>query len=155
MQHPLFSTLTLYVTLLTLSTIFSLFVDNAHKSYYIIIRRCKMNERIEELRNALNLSQSKFGEALGVTRTAVCAWENGRRSISEQTIISICREFNVNRAWLVEGVGDMFTNLPETILDELALQYELTDLEKDLVGDFCKLPKEQRNIVITFLRGKK
>ena len=49
----------------------------------------------------------------------------------------------------------MFTNLPETILDELALQYELTDLEKDLVGDFCKLPKEQRNIVITFLRGKK
>ena len=114
-----------------------------------------MNERIEELRNVLNLSQSKFGEALGVTRTAVCAWENGRRSISEQTIISICREFNVNRAWLVEGVGDMFTNLPETILDELALQYELTDLEKDLVGDFCKLPKEQRNIVITFLRGKK
>ena len=49
----------------------------------------------------------------------------------------------------------MFTNLPETILDELALQYELTDEEKDLVSDFCKLPKEQRNVVMAFLRGKK
>lgn len=114
-----------------------------------------MNERIEELRNALGLSQDKFGESLGVTRTAVCAWENGRRGISEQTVISICREFNVNRAWLVEGVGDMFTNLPETILDELALQFELTEDEKDLVSDFCKLPKEQRNVVMAFLRGKK
>lgn len=114
-----------------------------------------MNERIEKLRNTLSLSQDKFGEALGVTRTAVCAWENGRRGISEQTIISICREFNVNRLWLVEGVGDMFTNLPETILDELALQYDLSDEEKKLVSDFCKLSKEQRNIIMTFLRGKK
>lgn len=114
-----------------------------------------MNERIEELRNALGLSQDKFGEALGVTRTAVCAWENGRRGISEQTIISICRAFNVNRAWLVEGVGDMFTNLPETILDELALQFELTEDEKDLVTNFCELSKEQRSIVMNFIRGFK
>ena len=114
-----------------------------------------MNNRIEQLRNSLGLSQDKFGEALGVTRTAVCAWENGRRGVSEQTIISICREFNVNRLWLVEGVGDMFTDLPDTILDELALQYELTEDEKDLVADFCKLNKEQRTIVMNFLRGNK
>ena len=114
-----------------------------------------MNTRIEELRNALGLSQDKFGEALGVTRTAVCAWENGRRGISEQTIISVCREFNVNRAWLVEGVGDMFTNLPETILDELALQFDLSQEEKTLVADFCGLPKEQREVVMHFLRGSK
>lgn len=113
-----------------------------------------MNKRIIELRNALNLSQDKFGETLGVTRTAVCAWENGRRGISEQTVISICREFNVNRLWLVEGVGEMFTNIPETILDELAIQFNLSDEERELVADFCKLPKEQRNAVMGFLRGK-
>lgn len=114
-----------------------------------------MNERIEKLRNTLNLSQDKFGKILGVTRTAVCAWENGRRNVSEKIIISICREFNVNRAWLVEGIGDMFTNLPETILDELALQYELSDEEKKIVQDFCSLSKEKRKLLITFLRGKK
>lgn len=114
-----------------------------------------MNTRIEELRNTLGLSQDKFGEALGVTRTAVCAWENGRRGISEQTIISICRAFNVNRAWLVEGIGDIFTNLPETILDELALQYDLSEDDKKLVADFCSLPKEDRAIMMKWLRGKK
>ena len=125
--------------------------------YYIIFEggERNMNERIEELRSALGLSQDKFGEELGVTRTAVCAWENGRRGISEQIIVSICRAFNVNRSWLVEGVGDMFTNLPETIMDELAIQYELSDEEKEMVSSFCKLPNEQRDIVMAFLRGKK
>ena len=112
-----------------------------------------MNTRIEELRNILGLSQDKFGEKLGVTRTAVCAWENGRRGISEQTIISICREFNVNRSWLVDGIGDIFNNLPETILDELAIQFDLSNEEKELVADFCNLSKEQRMIIMSFLRG--
>ena len=123
--------------------------------YFIGTGGIKMNERLKELRKYLNLSQKVFAGKLGITDSGLSNLESGKRNLTEQMIISICREFNVNRAWLVEGVGDMFTNLPETILDELALQYELTDLEKDLVGDFCKLPKEQRNIVITFLRGKK
>lgn len=114
-----------------------------------------MNSRIEELRKVLGLSQDKFGEALGVTRTAVCAWENGRRGVSEQTIISICREFNVNRAWLVEGIGDMFNNLPATILDELALQYDLSDDEKGVVERFCKLSKEQKRIIMNLMKGDK
>lgn len=112
-----------------------------------------MNKRIVELRNYLGLSQDKFGEAIGVTRTAVCAWENGRRGISEQIIMSICRVFNVNRAWLAEGVGNMFTDIPETILDELALQFDLTDDEKKLVSDFCNLSKEKRSELLLFLRG--
>lgn len=114
-----------------------------------------MEERLKELRKSLGLNQEDFGSKLGLTRSAICNYENGSRTLMEQTIISICREFNVNRAWLTDGIGEMFTNLPETILDELALQFELSDGEKDLVADFCKLPKEQRVIVMNFLRGKK
>lgn len=113
-----------------------------------------MNERIEELRNALGLSQDKFGEYLGVTRTAVCAWENGRRGISEQIIVSICRVFNVNRSWLVEDAGDMFAE-PRNILDELAIQFNLSDIEQDAVKRFCDLPKEQRFAIASFLTNKK
>ncbi len=114
-----------------------------------------MNERLKELRKYLNLSQRVFAEKLGITDSGLSNLESGKRNLTEQMIISICREFNVNRAWLVEGVGDMFTNLPETILDELALQFELTEDEKDLVTDFCELPKEQRSIVMNFIRGFK
>lgn len=112
-----------------------------------------MNERLKELRNVLGLSQDKFGEELGVTRTAVCAWENGRRGISEQIIISICRAFNVNRAWLVEGTGDMFVELSNALCG-LAVQFNLSDIEQDAVKRFCELPKEQRFAIAMFLVNK-
>ena len=112
-----------------------------------------MNERLKELRKYLDLSQKVFAEKLGITDSGLSNLESGKRNLTEQMIISICREFNVNRAWLVEGVGDMFTNLPETILDELALQFDLSVEEKELVSDFCNLSKEQRTVIMRFLRG--
>lgn len=114
-----------------------------------------MNNRLKELRKALGLSQKAFAEKLGITDSGLSNLESGKRNLTEQMVISICREFNVNRAWLVEGVGDVFTNIPETVLDELALQYDLSDEERKLVADFCSLPKDQRRALMGFLRGNK
>lgn len=113
-----------------------------------------MNERLKELRKYLNMSQKEFAQKLGITDSGLSKLENEKRNLTEQTIISICREFNVNRAWLVEGIGDMFSNLPETIIDELALQYDLSENEKSLVKRFCKLSKEQRTIIMNWLKAK-
>lgn len=110
-----------------------------------------MNERLKELRKYLGINQEEFSNKIGVTRSAISRLESGDINFTEQMIISICRAFNVNRLWLVEGIGEMFTNLPETILDELALQFELSDEEKGLVADFCNLSKEQRQILMNFL----
>lgn len=114
-----------------------------------------MNERLKNLRNTLGINQADFAAKVGVSRSAISRLESGDINFTEQMIISICREFNVNRAWLVEGVGDMFTNLPETILDELALQFDLSVEEKELVADFCNLSREERTVIMTFLRGSK
>lgn len=111
-----------------------------------------MNNRLKELRLTLGLNQEKFGEKIGLTRSAICNYENGTRTIMEQTIKSICREFNVNYLWLTTGDGEMFADLPETVIDELALEYDLEESEKDLVRDFVKLPKEQRKLLMAFLR---
>lgn len=113
-----------------------------------------MKERLKELRKCLRLNQEEFGSKIGLTRSAICNYENGSRALMEQTIISVCREFNVSRAWLVEGVGKMFVDLPNTILDELSMQFDLSDEEKELVSDFCKLSKEQRAVITAFLRKK-
>lgn len=67
-----------------------------------------MNERIKELRKTLGLTLEKFGESLGVTKTAVSRLENGERNITDQMFKSICREFNVNPEWLKDGIGEMF-----------------------------------------------
>lgn len=67
-----------------------------------------MNSRVKEIRKELNLTMEVFGGRLGVTRTAISNIEAGNRSVTEQMLKSICREFNVNEEWLREGVGKMF-----------------------------------------------
>lgn len=67
-----------------------------------------MNERIKELRKALGLTLDKFGERLGVGKTAISKIENGERGVTDQMFKSICREFNVNENWLRTGEGEMF-----------------------------------------------
>lgn len=74
-----------------------------------------MKYRLKELRKKLDLSGDEFGKKIGVTRMAVSKMETGRQGITEQTVKSICREFDVNEEWLREGVGDMFV---EPSLDE-------------------------------------
>ena len=110
-----------------------------------------MNERIKFLRETLSLSQEAFGEKIGVTRASISNMEKGTRNPSEQTVKSICREFNVNHAWLLEGKGDMFSAIPETLLDEVAEEYELDELDKLLVKKYMQLPLEKRGVIKEYL----
>lgn len=72
-----------------------------------------MNNRVRDIRKTLNLTMEKFGERLGVTRTAISNIENSNRKVTEQMLKSICREFNVNENWMKTGEGSMFRELPE------------------------------------------
>lgn len=68
-------------------------------------------KRVRKLRKALNLTLEKFGKPLGVGKTAISNIENDNRSLTEQMIASICREYNVNEEWLRNGTGEMFTQV--------------------------------------------
>ena len=72
-----------------------------------------MNERIRMLRTTLGLSAEKFGNRIGVTRSAISKMELGVSNVSEQSILSICREFNVQEEWLRNGTGEMFNELSQ------------------------------------------
>ena len=86
-------------------------------------------ERIKELRKTLKLSQDAFGKKLGITGGGVSKIENGERALTEQMALSICREFRVNYFWLTEGKGEMFTGTPQSVVDEIAEDYKLDDIE--------------------------
>ena len=87
-----------------------------------------IGDRIKLLRKDLKLNQLNFGQKIGITESAVCNFESGRRNPSDQTIKSICREFGVNKDWLLEGkepmmfevddidklIGKLLTNENET-----------------------------------------
>lgn len=71
-----------------------------------------MNNRIREVRKQAGLSMQAFGERLGVSSPSISKIESGINNPSEQTIRAICSEFNINRDWLVDGVGEMKTKPP-------------------------------------------
>lgn len=69
-----------------------------------------INDRVKILRkDYLDLSAEKFGERLGVTRSAVTNVERGFRGVTDQLFTSICREFGVSPEWLRDGIGEPFT----------------------------------------------
>lgn len=112
-----------------------------------------MNERVKLLRDTLNISQEEFGNRIGITRSSVSNIEKGTRNMSDQTIKSICREFKVDYFWLTEGTGEMFTDLPETLVDELAAEYDLSEIDKLIVLRYLQLPKEKRDVVVEYLKS--
>ncbi|WP_415967978.1 helix-turn-helix domain-containing protein [Emergencia timonensis] len=71
----------------------------------------RLNERIKEIRKALGLSQETFGEKLGVTRGAITNIELNKTEPKPLFIDLICRVFNVNKNWILSGLGEMFVEV--------------------------------------------
>lgn len=71
-----------------------------------------MKERILRIRKESKLTQDAFAERLGLSKNFVWMLEKGERVQSDRTIADICREFNINKEWLLTGNGDMY-DMPE------------------------------------------
>ena len=83
-------------------------------------------DRIKQLRKTLDLTLEKFGNNLGVCKTAISKLEKNERNLTEQMAKAICRTYNVDYTWLTTGEGDMFIDSDEEFL---------TKLDNVLVGD--------------------
>lgn len=78
----------------------------------------EQGQRVKAVRKELGMTLDAFGKRVGVTKTAISNIENGARCLTDQMLLSICREFNVNEQWLRSGEGDMFLRLSRN--DEIA-----------------------------------
>jgi DNA-binding XRE family transcriptional regulator len=112
-----------------------------------------MNDRVKQVRQTLGISQEIFGKSLGVTKTAICGIEAGRRGLTEQMTLSICREFNVNYDWLKEGTGEMFDAVPETLVDELSNEFQLDDLDKRIILGYLRLSESDRAAIKRYVQS--
>ena len=96
-----------------------------------------MNYRIREIRKDNNLTQTEFGERIGVKGNTITGYENGTRIPSDAIILSICREFNVNEDWLRTGQGEKYMRLSrkETVAAYVGkiLGGKVTPMEETLI----------------------
>lgn len=108
------------------------------------------NERIRILRESLHESQEQFGNSIGISKSGVSNIESGIRNVTEKHIKLICAAYSVNENWLRDGTGEMLIQNDNTIISEVAAQYHLGDMDKELLRIFLELAPEQRQAVKSF-----
>lgn len=114
----------------------------------------EMHERIKELRkNHLHLSQTEFGERLGVSRSVINNIERNALARPEQKLSLIklmCSVFEVNEAWLIDGTEPMFIQTPSSTMAQLKKEFDLDEFGYNLVYEYLKLSQDQRKAVRDF-----
>lgn len=112
-----------------------------------------VGERIKLIRNNADLSMEKFGNRIGIARSSLSLIEKGTNNPSERTLKLICNEFRVNYEWLTEEKGEMYDNIGETILDKLAEEYRLNDLDKTVLETYLALTPEEKEGIYGFVNN--
>lgn len=76
-------------------------------------------ERVKQVRKFLGLTLEKFGERLGIKKTAISLIENNKNNLTEANIKAICREFSVDYIWLTTGEGEMFVDSDDDFVGKI------------------------------------
>ena len=76
-------------------------------------------ERVREVRKTLGLTLEKFGEKLGIQKSAISKIERGDTNLTDANIKLICREFNVDYIWLTTGEGEMFVESDDDFIERI------------------------------------
>ena len=110
-------------------------------------------ERIKQVRKDAKLSQSDFGEKLGVSRSVInnIELDRNKNGIQENIIKLICCVFNVNEEWLKNGKGSKYSLKIKTTLDTLAEDYNISELEYTILSHYLALDLNQRKAVENFI----
>ena len=114
-------------------------------------------ERIRELRkNHLRLSQTDFGDRLGVSRSVIKNIELNALARPDQKLSMIkliCKEFSENEDWLLNGNDPMFVEPDTFSLDEFVKQRGATDLELQIIKTYFDLDPDTRKMLVSHFRS--
>jgi transcriptional regulator with XRE-family HTH domain len=108
-----------------------------------------VNERIRQLREALNMYQVDFSKAIRVSKSYTAEIENGHRIANDRIIRLICLTFGASEVWLKTGEGEMFTSSPVekrerivSLFNELSPEFQ--DFALTLVDRLLLLQKTEK-----------
>lgn len=115
-----------------------------------------MQDRLKLIRTDKNMSQDEFGKVIGISRSQIGCYEKGIREITERSINDICREFNVNKNWLITGDGEMYiiSKEDEQLAEALAeISLSGNDKLKELIQKMIKLDDKYIDSILTLIDG--
>ena len=71
--------------------------------------RTNIGERLRQVRKKMDLNQSEFADAFGVTLQTISRYERGTRVPDGDFLLVLKEQANVSIDWLLTGIGDPVT----------------------------------------------
>lgn len=110
-------------------------------------------DRLKEIREKKNMSQTEFADFIGIGRSTLGMMEVGKREILDRHIKMICSICNVDEEWLRNGTGEMFAESDESILTELTKEYNLDGTQRLIIESVLRMNDLERRALKTFLHN--
>ena len=79
-----------------------------------------IGDRVRKLRKSLALTQKEFGDSIMLAHSSICLLEKDKLGRIDRTISNICKEYGVNKEWLLTGYGPMYMDDNSQIIAPLA-----------------------------------
>ena len=108
---------------------------------------------MQRVREELGLTQSEFGDAIGIKKATVSGIENGRNALTDQVIKAIRLAYNVNEEFLRTGDGEMFNPKADSALDRLCDEKNLSPAHRALVSAYLDLPPRARDLITEYIKA--
>ena len=92
-----------------------------------------------------------FAERLNIDPSYVTQLINGKRSPSERLILTICREFDIQREWLETGKGKMRAQSRCNTLDKVAKRYSDSPTFRAMLDVYAELDADGQEAVERYI----
>ena len=89
----------------------------------------RLGKKITLLRNQQKLSQNKLAAKLNIRQQTLCAYEQGRVSISAETLVKICHVLDAPLSWFLPSVKQYGDVIKEEDIELLTELHRLADTQ--------------------------
>lgn len=142
----------------TITLIKDTFLTYNYKIERFITMSDEIGTRVKKVRLRKGISQEQFGEIIGIKKAAVSKIENGENSLSKGNLLAICRQFNVNKEWLINGNGEMFTlkskedEIRNFFENAISSDSDIAKIQRKFISTLVLLDEEEWIVLDRFMK---
>ncbi len=110
-----------------------------------------ISERIKKLREQKNTTQGDLAKAIGVTTSAVSAWEKGINEPRMGAVHKIAQYFNVTKSYLVNDEDLPIYDSQAIMIAETLIKYENQELAQ-LMDKISQMKQKEKDKIIKIIQ---
>lgn len=110
-------------------------------------------DRLKIIRKDKKMNQAEFGEQIGVSRDVISNIELRRVQPKELFINTVCKTYNVDPDWLLNGEGNsIYIDTSETFVEALRKSYGLDNLGASILKAYLDLNEDNKKTLEKFIK---